>query len=378
MKVTISRQLLAKALQKASSVIGARSTLAVLGNVYFKATADKLMIVGTDLEMRAEVTINAVVDQDGETTLPAKKLLQLVNLCNSEVVVIDVSEQHHAKIVAGSANYVLYGLSPSEFPPAVDTTPIRSFNLAQPELANAIAQVGYAVNEDEPRRILTGILFSNRNGAFVAAGTDGKRLALIERAVNNFDGAEGDSVIPIRSAMQMKSVLEKDGLVKVATTDKQAIFELDFDNGSVAKFICKLLEGNYPNYRQVIPKELQTTVAVPTKKFLEALERVALASGGDTPVAKLTFVSGLLKLESHFDSFGEGKDSVEVDYTGPELIMHLQTNFLREPFRNANSDTVNFKFNDGVSPMILETTDGFLSVIMPIRGRATPAPAPAE
>lgn len=374
MKLSVLRTTLAKGLQKATSATGTRTTLAVLGNVFLEAKEGKLTIVGTDLEVRIEVTVDAIVERAGKTTLPARKFLQMVNLCESDTVSVDVNEQHHARVEAGSASYLLYGLSPDDFPPRADAALIRDFMMPQPELAHAVAQVAYSVNADESRRILTGILFSVKNETFIAAGTDGKRLSLVEKVIQGFSGAEGDSVVPLHSADQLRQILDKQGDVKISMSEKHAEFEFPFDNGSICRMMCKLLEGNYPNFRQVIPKELSISVAVPTKPFLSALERVSLTSGGETPVTKLTFVSGLLRLESRSDGFGEGSDSIPVEYTGNELVLHLNTKFISDPFRNANTETVNFKINDGTSPIVLETANGFLSVIMPIRGR-TPAPA---
>lgn len=374
MKITVSRAALAKGLQKPSSVTGPRSTLPILSNVLLKAENGKLTLIGTDLEVRVETVIDAVVEREGATTLPSRKFMQMVSLCDSETVEIDVNEQHHARVVAGSASYLLYGLSPEEFPAGIDAPLTREFTMPQTEMAHAIAQVAYSVNEDESRRILTGVLISVKNGMFVAAGTDGKRLALVEKSVQGFSGAEGDAVIPLRSAEQFRQILDKQGDVKISMSDKHAVFEFTFDNNSLCRMICKLLEGNYPNFRQVIPKELSLCVTVPTKPFLSALERVSLASGGETPVTKLSFVSGLLRLDSHSDGIGEGQDSIAVDYTGPELVLHLNTRFISDPFKCATSETLNFKINDGSSPIVLESGTGFLSVIMPIRGRS-PAPA---
>lgn len=374
MKITVPRAALVKALQKPASVTGPRSTLPILSNVLLKAEGGKLTLIGTDLEVRVETVIDATVERDGATTLPAGKLTQMITACKGETLDIDVNEQHHARIVCGSVNFLLYGLAPEEFPVGMDAPIVRELSMPQTEMASAIAQVAYSVNPDESRRILTGILFSVKNGLFVTAGTDGKRLALVEKNAPAFSGAEGDAVIPLRSAKQLRQILDNQGEVKLAMSDKHAVFSFGFDNGGSCQMSCKLLEGNYPNFRQVIPKELALCVSVPAKAFSDALKCVSLASGGETPVTKLTFVSGLLRLDAHSDGIGEGQDSVPVDYTGPELVLHLNTRFIADPFDSATTESLNVKMNDGASPIVLESGTGFLSVIMPIRGR-TPAPA---
>lgn len=378
MKVSVLRSTLSKGLQKAVSATGPRATLPVLGNVLIEAVGGKILLTGTDLEVRIETSIDAAsIEREGRTTLPARKFLEIVNLCEGDTVNIDVNEQHHAKIEIGTANFLLYGLAPEDFPRSPEMKEVRVFTVPQSELAHSIAQVAYSVNEDESRRVLTGILFSVRNGAFLTVGTDGKRLALVERPVQEFSGEEGDAVVPLRSAEQVKTVLDKVGDVKVLVSDKNAMFDFAFDGAGSCRMTCKLLEGNYPNYRQVIPKELGTTVTVPTKPFLSALGRVGVALGGDSPVAKLTFADNTLKLQTQSDSFGEAADSMPIEYTGEEITLNLNSRFLLDPFKNSGTEKMNFKFNDGSSPIVLDAEGGFLSVIMPIRGRQPTAAAPA-
>lgn len=369
MKLSVLRSSLAKALSKASSVTGSRSTLPVLGNVLLEAKDGKLTITGTDLEVRVEIQIDAAIEREGITTLPAKKLTQLVNLCPAEMINIDVNAQNHAQIDAGSANYLLYGLSPEDFPTPVDAPIIREFNIKQSELMLSIIQVAYAVNEEESRRILKGVLFSIKGGHFITVGTDGKRLALVDKTIEEHSGAEGDSVIPLRSADALKTILDKTGDVKVKMSEKHAEFEFTFDTGSQCRMMCKLLEGTYPNFRQVIPKSFQMEISIPTKAFQSALERVSLATGSENPTTKLVFADNQLNLEAHSDSFGNGSDIVALEYTATPLTMQLNTRFINEPFRHTTADAITLRVNDGASPILLESTEGFLSVIMPIRPR---------
>lgn len=184
MKINVKRELLLKALQKVCNIIGSRTTLPVLANVMMEAENNKLTFTTTDLELRITTSIEAEVEKSGKTTLPAKRLLGLVSKFKGDTVSFDTNENHHTKISCGTADFMILGLTPDDFPVPVDFTAQRTIKIKQGDLARIIDRISYAVSLDDSRKVLQGIFFSIKEGNLTAVATDGKRLALVEKLLD--------------------------------------------------------------------------------------------------------------------------------------------------------------------------------------------------
>jgi len=191
MKLSISREKFLDALQKVVSIIGSRSTLPVLANVLIEAGKDKITLTTTDLEVRITTEIEAKVEENGKTTLPAKKLLSVIRELPGEELDLNGDENHHISIQCGKSLFKLLGLAPDDFPQPVLVTPVRSIKIQQVELARMLGQISYSVSIDDSRKVLNGILFSIKENTFTSVATDGKRLALVEKVIEKYEGEGG-------------------------------------------------------------------------------------------------------------------------------------------------------------------------------------------
>jgi len=364
MKLTVKKDKLFKALQKVTNIIGSKSTLPVLGNVLFEAKGNQLTLTSTDLEIRITTTIEAQVEREGRTTIPAKKISSLVARFIDDSVLLDCNEKHHTDIVCGSAKFKLFGLQPDDFPVAPEFTPIKTLKFKEADLLRIMDQISYAVSLDDSRKVLHGILCSVKDNTFTAVATDGKRLALVEKLPLSFTGAEGDSIVPLKSAAELKRVLEKEGEVTLEMGDKQARFKT-----SGVEIFTKLIEGNYPNYRQVIPAAFTKTIDIPVKDFIAKLELVSIALADTSAFIKLIFEEGKLNFSAASNNVGEGADSIAINYSGDRMEISFNPVFLADPFKHTDADKIHMKLNDAFSPVAIESGDGFLYVIMPMRNR---------
>ena len=365
MKVNVKKDALLKALQKVSNIIGSRTTLPVLANVLLEAENGKLTLTTTDLELRITTSIEAEVEAAGVTTLPAKRLLGLVSKFKGEKMLMESNEKHHTQISCGTANFMILGLTPEDFPLPVNFESNRSLKLKQPDFARILDRISYAVSMDDSRKVLQGILLSVKEGNLTAVATDGKRLALVEKLLDDAGaGADGDVIITIKVANEVKRILEKEGDVVMEIGEKQVVFKL---NDTV--IYSKLIEGNYPNYRQVIPSGFKKNISVPTTDFLDALEIVSIPLDASSSFVKITFSQNRLMFEAN-SNIGEGKEYINIEYADPDdITLSFNPQLLSDPFKHVGVDNVLVKINDSFSPIALESGDGFLYVIMPMRNK---------
>jgi DNA polymerase-3 subunit beta len=362
MKLTIARDQLFESLQKVTTIIGARSTLPILANVLLEADGERLCLSTTDLEIRIRTEVTAKVSQPGRTTLPGKTLLNVVRELPGDEVSFEINEGNQIRIESGSSSYRLNGLAPDDFPQPTEMVSLRRIVLPQAELARILGLISYSASTDDSRKVLNGVLFTIAENTFTAVATDGKRLALVEKSIETRTGDDGQTIIPSKGAGELQRLLGKDGDVVLEFGENQASFQIGRTHMST-----KLVEGTYPNYRQVIPTSFSKKIELSTETFAAALRRVSLVVSETSPFVKLTFGADSLQLHAESSEKGESKESLPINYAGQELAISFNPLYLSAPFRALDADKMNFQINDGFSPVALSAGDGFLYVIMPMR-----------
>ncbi|OGV47842.1 MAG: DNA polymerase III subunit beta [Lentisphaerae bacterium GWF2_52_8] len=362
MKLSVHKENFLKALQKVSYIIGSRSTLPVLANVLLEAQGGKLTLTTTDLEVRITTKMEANVEREGKTTLPAKKLLFFISNFEGETVTLDCNENHHTELKCGTDKFVLVGLATEDFPLPVEFETVRKMKFQEAEFGRILDQISYAVSLDDTRKVLHGILCSIKDSTFTAVATDGKRLALVEKMIDGASGGDGDVIIPLKSATELGRLLGKSGDLSISFGEKQACFET-----SSAIMTTKLIEGNYPNYRQVIPVSFSKKVLLPVSQVRSKLKLVSGVLTDQTSFIKLTFKSGKLIFEASSTSVPMGEAPIDIEYADEEMCISFNPVFLGNPFEKADSEKMALKMNDSYSPVAIEGNDGFLYVIMPMR-----------
>lgn len=364
MKLQVNKDALLDALQKLTNAIGSRTTLPVLANVLFEATGGALTLTTTDLEVRVTTTIDASIEREGKTTLPGKRLLSLVSKFRDDTIAMDCNERHHTDIACGTAAFKLLGLSDEDFPLPVDFASVRRFKINEGDLSRVLDQISYAVSLDDSRKVLHGVLLSIKENTLTSVATDGKRLALVERSIDDYQGEDGDAILPLKSAQELKRLLGKDQEVGVAIGENQIRFET-----AKSMMTSKLIEGTYPNYRQVIPTSFSKSVEVSSSAFLSTLELVSIAISDSGSFIKLSFNDNKLSFEAASTDVGEGRDYMDISYSEQEITISFNPVFLADPFRHVTADKVAIKLNDGFSPVGIVGDEGFLYVIMPMRNK---------
>ena len=362
MKLVVNRQQLAEALNKVSGVNGSKSMLPVLANVLLECKENKLMLTTTDLEIRVTTSIEALVEIDGKTTLPVKKFKDLISKLKDDNVNIESNENFHTFIKCGTTNVRLNGMSYEDFPAPVTFIPIRTFKINGNELARTISRIIYAINIEEQRKVLHGILLSVNENMFTTVATDARRLALVETVLDEYSGQEGDAILPLKSAAELKN-LAKGEEVTIEIGENQAMFRC-----GKTIMTAKLIEGNFPNYRQIIPASFSKKVEnINTDSFLAALNTAAITLPDIDGIIKLIFENEKLSFNAINSDIGEGNDYIKISYPYETMTVSFNYRYLREPLQNIDSDNITIKMNNDSSPFTIESNDGFLYIIMPIR-----------
>jgi DNA polymerase-3 subunit beta len=365
MKFNIKKSDFIEGLQKVSSVIGSRSTLPILSNVMIEAQSNSLTLTTTDLEIRITTKIEAKVETDGKTTLPAKKLLSIIRGLPADTVDMEADGSHHMSIQSGSSSYKLLGLAADDFPLPIQFSAVRNLSFKKSDLSRMLERISYAASSDDSRKTLNGILFSVKENAFTVVATDGKRLALVEKVAENFSGEDGQAIVPSKSAIEIQRIFSgSDEDVAIEFGENQA----SFSSGGT-ELTTKLVEGNYPNYRQVIPTSFSRKVDLPCDEFAAAMQRISLIVSESSAYVQITFKDGQIEMKASSTEIGEGLESVNIEYSGPEISVSFNPVFVLAPFKHLDADKVTMQLNDGYNPVAISCGDGFLYVIMPMRNK---------
>jgi len=364
MKFKVSREKMLKALQRVLGPIGSRSTLPILGNVLIEAEGTQVKLTTTDLDLRISTGVEAAIEEAGRTTVPAKKFAALVQRFSDDDLIFTSNERHHAELVCGNSKCKLLGLPADDFPQNVEFTPVRRLTYKESDLNRILSQITYTVSLEDSRKVLHGVLCSCKDNLVAFAATDGKRLAVVDKLPEMFEGTEGEVIIPLRAANEIKRLAAGDEKVAIEIGDKQAAFITD-----TLVLTTKLIEGNYPNYRQVIPTNFASQIAVPAQAFLSKIELVSQVLSDSNSFVVLRFADNQLVIKAASAEIGEGEAIVDVEYSGTPIEVSFNPTFLAEPLRAVAVENVTLNLNDGVSPVAMDGSDGFLYVIMPMRNR---------
>lgn len=361
MKLTVNRDALLDALTQVQTVVSSKSTIPVLANVLLRADAGKLLLITTDLEVSVRTEVPAEVVTSGETTLPAKRLFSVIRELPPHAVEIEI-EKNTASIRCGTAYFKIMGLSPDDFPDIPEPESENIFTLDQGTLKHMLKCVQYATSVDETRYVLNGIFFSFQEQKLTVVATDGRRLALCEREIEFPVGQELDFVVPSKTINELLRNLDSEGQVTITAAGSQIVFDI-----AELRIISKLIDGTFPNYRQVIPAACEERIAFNRENLLTAVRRVALVTNEQSNSIKLSFQENRVEIISSTPDVGEAREEVPVKYSGKVMNIAYNPEFLMAPLRILKTDEVYLELIDELSPGVMKSGTEFLYVIMPMR-----------
>lgn len=362
MRFSVSKDILLSGLQTVQNVVSSRTTLPILANVRIQAEEGKLRFTTTDLDVGVTCTTDAAVERFGGTTLPVKRLAGIVRELPQGDIHVEVDSKNIASLKSGNIFFKIHGLPAEEFPPFPEFTDCKVFTLKQAEVKDALRKTSYAISSDETRYVLNGILFSFKDSRLTMVATDGRRLGLVDLEVEFPQSDEVDVIVPTKCINEIARLTVDSGEIKMYVTQNQVAFDI-----GATRLVSKLVEGNYPNYRQVIPNEARERVTLERDLFLSAVHRVSLLSSEKSNSVKLIFTKNNLEIAANTPDVGEAKESIAVTYKGPDMAIAFNPEYLMAPLRALPNDEVFLDLIDEMSPGVIKIQSPFLYVIMPMR-----------
>lgn len=367
MKFTITRDQLQEGLVAVAAAVPTKTTLPVLSNILVEATANGLRLSGTDLDIAVSTTVPASVDQEGSITLPAKKLVEIVRELPSAGIRVAGSGEQRVSLECGKSKFKLLGLSREEFPafPAVDFT--NPWKIRSGDLQKLIGHVAFAASTEESRPILNGVLWELRPDRMRMVATNGHRLAKMDVPLTGGSGATADLIVPPKALEQIRRLFGSDEEIEIAKSDNHLGFRSER-----TQVYTRLIEGPYPNYEQVIPRENDKVVTADRQALVAAIRRMSTVASDQTHRIRMAFVSGTCKLSVQTPDLGEAQEEMAVTYEGDGLEIGFNAAYLLEVLKYIPTEEVRMTFKAPEraatsEPVGWDDPASYLTLVMPLR-----------
>jgi DNA polymerase-3 subunit beta len=374
MNFNIDKKEFLKGLSLIQGITGRKTTLPILSHILMELDKDSLFLAGTDLETGIREELTAKVHQTGKASVSAKKIYEIVRELPEETIHIQKKENYWITLQCGKSVFNLAGLDPDEFPslPAYQdgnfsTIPTRL-------LIEMIEKTVFAASNEESRYHLNGIFFleskQEGKGRLRMVATDGHRLSLIEREEQSIRGIEKGIIIPKKGILEIKKIMEdKDGEEMVDIYFDQTHGFLKIGRSLM---VIRLIDGEFPEYEQVIPKENDKKIVLDKAKVYGSLRRVSTMASERVEGIKISLKKDSLEFSSYNQDFGDAKEELGVGYEGPPLEIGFNAKYLMEALNVMDTDEVLMELKDEGSPGIIkplsskETPDQ-ICIVMPMR-----------
>ncbi|HEV2210681.1 MAG TPA: DNA polymerase III subunit beta [Verrucomicrobiae bacterium] len=367
MNLTISKEQIINGLQAVQNVVSSRTTLPILSNVLLRAEGERLELTATDLDVTISCAVEAKVKRPGASTVPVKRLFGIVRELSNSEIDLEVDDKNYCTIRSGSSFYKIHGLSADEFPPMPKFKEDKKVVLPQQTVAAMMKKTSFAISTDESRYVLNGIFFSLKDHKMTLVATDGRRLALVDEEVDVSESSQGEFIVPSKTVNELNRLLQEKGELELRYAENQASFSLKDEKGSTVLIVTKLIEGNYPNYRQVIPSETKERVTLMREELMHALRRAEIMTSEKSNSVKLNFGKNKLEITANSPEVGEAKETLAINYKGPEMAIAFNPKYMIDPLNALTNDEVFIELIDELSPGVLKINGPFLYVVMPMR-----------
>lgn len=361
MKIKILKQNFIKNIQHVQNIISSKSALPILANILIEAEKDKVILTSTDLDIGMSSILETAVEEEGAITVPAKRFNDIIKELPDEDISISTMKNNAIIIKCSKCFFKIIGLPKEEFPKLPEFGDEPSVILKQGVLKNMLSMVYFSISHDETRYVLNGALFLFKGKKLTIVTTDGKRLSLVRQDIEK-DGLNKAIIVPAKTIYELNRVLEDGGDVKIIFSENQVKFEL-----KNITIISRLIEGDFPNYEQVIPKELQDKIMVQRGLFLDSVKRAGLLTTQDSQSIKLEILKNKIIVSKSSPNIGEVREEIDTVYKGPEITVGFNPNYLMDALKVIPKDEVNLEVFGPDKPAVMRIEDTFLYLVLPMQ-----------
>ncbi len=368
MKFHCNSVILQKAISIAEKAISSRSTLPIMENLFFELNGDKLKLRGNDLEIGIEYTIPVEkADELGAVLVKAKTVSSIVSKLNNQMVEFSVDENKHVTLKTDRVEFDIHGLATDEYPVFPSIEEGTQFKISVGQLRDMIKYTIFSVSSDETRQFLNGILVKAEEGKLFFISTDGFRLSL--RFLEGYQDLHFSAIVPHKAVGELQKIIQPfdaETEVRVNISENQIAFQMpNF------VLVSRLVQGQFPDYKQVVPKYSSHQFEVDRKALVEACERATIIASASNNVVRLTFSESVMVLRAVSPNMGDYKEDLLVVKKRGEGDAKIAFNvrLLSEVLRTAEGDTISLEFNAELSPTVVKAVpeEPYLYVVMPIR-----------
>jgi DNA polymerase-3 subunit beta len=367
MKFTITRDKLQEGLVAVAASVPSKTTLPVLANLLVEASKDGLKLSGTDLDIAVSTTIPASVDQEGATTLPARKLVEIAKELPNAAIRVTSSGEQRVQIECGKSKFKLLGLARDEFPAFPTVKFEGGWKVQAKDLQKLIGHVAFAASTEESRPILNGVLWELRADRMRMVATNGHRLARMDVPASAMGGSQADLIVPPKALDQIRRLFSGDEDIEIGKSDNHLGFR-----STTTQVYTRLIEGPYPNYEQVIPRENDKSLTADKAALAAALRRMSIVASDQTHRIRMAFGNGACKFSVQTPDLGEAQEEIAVAYEGDGLEIGFNAAYLLEILKYMPTDEVRMTFKAPeraatCEPVGWDDPASYLTLVMPLR-----------
>ena len=369
MNFTIEKEVFLKALGRIQGIVEKRNTIPVLSNVLLESGDGELHLTATDLEVGMRSSYPANIRKQGKITVSAKKLYEIIKELPDREITFTAKENCWIEVNCGKAQFNIVGLAAEEFPHFPQPEEANFLQISSKLCKEMIEKTFFAVSHDEGKYNLNGIFVqaADDKKSLRLVATDGHRLSMISKPIQSPESEQLNKgiILPRKGLLELKKLAEE------GETDLLIGF---MDNTAVIKkdqtvIIMRLVDGDFPDYERVIPKNNEQEAMIPSEPFLHALRRMIIKKKKKSRGVKMLLKQGLLEVSSSNPELGDAREELDMDYQGPELSIGFNARYLLDILQVQDNENIRVVLKDNLSPglFLSEKEDGFLAVVMPMR-----------
>lgn len=361
MKFKIQKENLLNGIQTVQNIITPKIALPILSNILLETQQDSLKLTATDLDIGIICVIPVNTQESGAITIPAKRFGDIIKELPTDEVSINTKKNNLIIIETEQCQFKVMGLAPEEFPKLPEFKDKEVIKLEQQTLKEMLKLTSFAVSFDETRYILNGILFKIDKNSLVLVATDGKRLAITERKLKQDTDKDIHFIVPIKTIQELNRNLKEEGGLSLILGNNQVLFDLQ-----TVVIVSRLIEGEFPDYRQVIPPASENKMGIDREQFLLAIRRAALLSTPDYQAVKLELFKDKLVVSKSTPDIGESREEASVEYRGKEMAIGFNPQYLIDVLKNLQEERIEFELTDSEKPGVIRI-NGYTYIVLPMR-----------
>ncbi len=371
MHFTIQKEVFLKGLGKIQAIVEKRNTIPILSNVLIEATEDNILVTATDLEVGMQASYPARVNKTGKITVAAKKIYEIIKELPENEISFLAKDNCWIEIRCGKAIFNIVGLSPEEFPYFPYPENENFIEINNNIIKEMIEKTAFSISTDETKYNLNDILFKviedQGHHYLRLVATDGHRLALVQKelAKPEIPELQKGVIFPRKGIFELRKLAEEgDGNLKLGFMDNNAVIKKD-----QTIIVMRLVDGEFPDYGRVIPKNNDFVAIISCDTFLHALKRMAILSSEKSRGVKVFLKEGILEISSSNPEFGDAREEMEIEYQGPDISIGFNARYIIDILQVQNVQKISLHVKDNVSPGLLRPKGdlSFQAVVMPMR-----------